>query len=151
LQRLPRRLKPANRNLQHPGKPLAPREAERAAYDAVFERYVFAGLMLQPFSPYLRVVQPYQFPPLPFDVSELEKRGICIPDDVRAASGYRELLELLVVYARRGLPELRPSIPSREGGHPSALSGRTDPAGRRPPQQDSRVRRLAQADFQCRS
>src|SRR5260221_9845968 len=47
---------------------------ERAAYDAVWDKYAFAGLMLQPFSPYMRMVSAYPFPPLPFDVSDLEKR-----------------------------------------------------------------------------
>lgn len=88
---------------------------ERTAYDAVFDKYLFTGLMLQPFSPYTRLTRPYPFPPLPFDVSGFLQRGIKVPEDIQAARGYREFLELLVAYAKRGLIELRAVNPVTRG------------------------------------
>jgi hypothetical protein len=49
----------------------------------------------------------HPYPALPFDVSELEKEGIQVPDDIKAAAGYREFFELLTGYASQGLQELR--------------------------------------------
>jgi hypothetical protein len=94
---------------------------ERAAYDAVWDKYAFAGLMLQPFSPYMRMVSAYPFPPLPFDVSDLEKRGIAVPDDIKAAAGYREFFEILTGYARNGLKELRAVNPVMRDKPPEAV------------------------------
>jgi Restriction endonuclease len=76
-----------------PGYHLLANHAERAAYDRVWARYAFAGVMLAPFSPYLRMAnQDRPYPPLPFDASELDARGLAIPEEVRQAGGYRELL-----------------------------------------------------------
>ena len=55
--------------------------------------------MLHPFSPYIR---PYPIPPLPFDVTQIEQDGFAVPEEVKAASGYRELLALLEAYALQG-------------------------------------------------
>jgi hypothetical protein len=38
--------------------------------DAVWSTYLFAGMVLQPFSPFIRMI-----PKPPFDVSEFEKKG----------------------------------------------------------------------------
>lgn len=61
-----------------PGYALLKDDAERAAYDTLWSKYLFAGLMLQPFSPYMRLLGSYPFPSLPFDVSDLDKRGIVV-------------------------------------------------------------------------
>ena len=94
---------------------------ERAAYDAVFDKFAFAAIMLQPFSPYLRKFHKYPFPPLPFDISEMEKQGLIVPDDVKQATGYRELLELLQIYATRGLNELRAVNPITRNKNQKAI------------------------------
>lgn len=90
-----------------PGYSLLQTDGERAAYDEVWNKYLFAGLMLQPFSPYLRVATPYPIPQLPFDVSEMERMGVHVPEDARSVRGYREFFQLMVSYARSGLQELR--------------------------------------------
>lgn len=81
-------------------------EDERKAYEVVLDRYLFAGMALMPFSPYTGMLGTYQAPPLPFDFTQIEKRGMSVPADIKATGGYREILSLLEEYARRGLPEL---------------------------------------------
>jgi hypothetical protein len=90
-------------------------DAERAAYDAVWNRYLFAGLMLQPFSPYLRVIRPHPFPEMPFNVSQWVAQGIVVPEDIQAATAYREFFEILINYAKKGLAELRAVNPVTRG------------------------------------
>jgi hypothetical protein len=94
-----------------PGYVRLENERERAAYDEVWDKFRFAGEILRPFSPYLRMRDKHKrkhpYPALPFDVSELEKEGIQVPDDIKAAAGYREFFELLTRYASQGLEELR--------------------------------------------
>ncbi|NPV24524.1 restriction endonuclease [Bradyrhizobium aeschynomenes] len=105
-----------------PGYHLLQSDEERAAYDAVWNRYCFAGVMLLPFSPYLRIAgRDVPFPPLPFDVSELDANGFTMPDEVRNARGYRELLALLEHYARIGLAELREVNPLTRGQPADAI------------------------------
>lgn len=102
--------------LGRPGYHALADDEERAAYDAVWERYAFAGVMLMHFSPYLRMLgNAPPLPPLPFDVSELERQGCPVPHEVRGAAGYRELLALLEHYARIGLEELRAVNPLTRG------------------------------------
>lgn len=97
-------------------------DADRAAYDAVWERYAFAGIMLMHFSPYLRMLgSAPPLPPLPFDVSQLDEQGLTVPDEARQASGYRELLALLEHYARIGLDELRAVNPLTRGQPDDAI------------------------------
>lgn len=98
-----------------PGYSKLGNDEERAAYDSVFERYAFAGLMLQPFSPFLRQFGPYPIPPLPFDTAEMEKRGIVVPPDIKEMSGYREFFQRLTAYALEGLAELRQVNPITRG------------------------------------
>lgn len=80
---------------------------DRAAYDSVWERFFSTGMMLVPFSPYIRMVGDSPYPDLPFDCSEFEERGIPVPDDLRELGGYREFLTSLEGYALEGLRELR--------------------------------------------
>lgn len=91
-----------------PGYSRLENDEERAAYDAVWDRYLFAGLMLMPFSPYLAMVSGgRQIPAMPFDFAKIDKQGVTVPDEVRKATGYRELLALLEHYAAHGLAALR--------------------------------------------
>jgi hypothetical protein len=108
--------------LGKPGYHLLANDDERAAYDAVWLRYAFAGMMLMHFSPYIRVLgreQPY--PPLPFDVSAFEQEGLAVPDEVRQTTGYRELLQLLEHYAVIGLAELRTVNPITRDQPPEGI------------------------------
>jgi hypothetical protein len=104
-----------------PGYSALKNDQERVAYDAVWDKYMFAGYILMPFSPYMRLVgdlrggSNYSPPKLPLDVSDLEKRGIVVPKDVKEAKGYRELFETLVRYAKQGLNELRAVNPITRG------------------------------------
>jgi hypothetical protein len=107
--------------LGRPGYHLLQDDEERAAYDAVWTHYCFAGVLLMHFSPYLRMAQDVPYPQLPFDVSELDARGLPVPDEVRAARGYRELLQLLEHYAGIGLAELRAVNPLTRGQPADAI------------------------------
>lgn len=98
-----------------PGYGLLRDATERAAYDGVLARYAFAGGMLAPFSPYLRMAREYPIPALPFDVSQFEEGGVVIPDDIKNARGYREFFQLLVQYAKEGLVALRTVNPITRG------------------------------------
>jgi hypothetical protein len=98
-----------------PGYGLLKDAQERAAYDEVWNKYEFAGLMLHPFWPYLRLVRPYPYSPLPFDVSDLERRGISVPADITTATAYREFFEMLARYVKAGLRELRAVNPITRG------------------------------------
>ncbi|MBO4227904.1 restriction endonuclease [Bradyrhizobium neotropicale] len=60
--------------LGRPGYRLLRNDEERAAYDEVWERYCFAGIMLQHFSPYSRLAENMPLTQLPFDVRD--RRGI---------------------------------------------------------------------------
>ena len=44
---------------------------------------------------------------MPFNFAEIDKQGVSVPDEVRKATCYRELLALLEHYAAEGLAELR--------------------------------------------
>lgn len=103
-----------------PGYHLLQSDGERAAYDEVLNRYLFAGIMLTPFSPYLGLFDK-RVPAVPFDVAEMDKQGVAVPDEVRNASGYRELLGLLERYAREGLTALRKVNPVTRDQSPEAV------------------------------
>lgn len=90
-------------------------EDERKAYEAVLDKYLFAGMALIPFSPYMGVLGTYRPPPLPFNFTQIEERGVSVPADIKVAGGYREFLSLLEEYALRGLPELRAANPVTRG------------------------------------
>ncbi len=104
-----------------PGYSKLKNKEECAAYDAVWNRYFFAGLMLMPFSPYLRMVRPQPYPSLPFDCSELDKRKILVPDDIRAVKGYREFFELIMKYGIEGRIALREVNPITRGRPPEEI------------------------------
>lgn len=113
--------------LGRPGYHALAHDDERAAYDAVWERYAFAGIMLMHFSPFLRMIgNAPPLPPLPFDVSQLDAQGLTVPDEVRQARGYRELLALLEHYARIGLEELRAVNPLTRGQTADTIIGELD-------------------------
>lgn len=101
-----------------PGYSQLETEVERIAYDEVWNKYLFAGLMLMPFSPYTRMFGNRPTPELPFDVSEMENGGIHIPDDIKMATAYREFFELVLAYARVGLSALREVNPITRGKPP---------------------------------
>jgi hypothetical protein len=84
-------------------------DQERAAYDLVWDKYRFAGEILKLYAPYTRLLRSIanNVPALPLDVSELEHQGVKIPDDIKAATAYREFFAILSDYARNGLRELR--------------------------------------------
>jgi hypothetical protein len=108
--------------LGKPGYGRLENDEERTAYNAVWNRYLFAGLMLIPFSPYMNIMGELRVPDVPFDVSELDTQGIAVPDDIRNAGGYRELLALLERYAREGLRELRAVNPITRGRAPEGIT-----------------------------
>jgi len=113
--------------LGQPGFHLLKTDDERAAYNAVWSQYLFAGVMLMHFSPYARLVG--QNPPpvsLPFDASDIERQGYAVPDDVKAAAGYRELLGLLERYGRDGLQALRAVNPLTAGKTEAELQEELD-------------------------
>jgi hypothetical protein len=78
-------------------------EDKRAQYCVVWRRYEYIVPILLMFSPYVQRPPPL----LPLDISSLEADGVVVPDDLKAITGYRELLRLLVGYARGALAELR--------------------------------------------
>ncbi len=96
---------------------------ERAAYDQVWKRFLFAGLMLQPFSPYGQIGGPRPWPELPFDCSTFDAQKIAVPDDIRTAKGYREFLELLLMYGLEGRAALRTVNPVTREKAPEAIRG----------------------------
>ncbi len=105
-----------------PGYHALQNDAERAAYDEIWQRYAFAGVALMHFSPYLRMLgNAPPLPPLPFDMTALDERGWPVPQEVREARGYREFLALLEHYARIGLEELRAVNPLTRGQPADAI------------------------------
>ncbi|HKV56026.1 MAG TPA: restriction endonuclease [Candidatus Binataceae bacterium] len=88
-----------------PGYSRLEADAERAAYDRVWNKYLFAGMMLELYSPYNRLVKsinsdPVGYPSLPLDVSRLEEHGIETPADIGTAVAYREFFTILTrIYA----------------------------------------------------
>ena len=104
-----------------PGYSRLSSEEEQKSYDRVWNEFLFAGLILQPFSPYIRMVGDYPIPSLPFDVSQMENRGVQVPDEIKTIVEYRELFELLQEYAREGLSELRKVNPITRGKRPEAI------------------------------
>jgi hypothetical protein len=84
---------------------------ERAAYDALWNKYRFAGILLTAFSPYSKLrgtkTEIPELPLDPFRIAELEGEGVIFPDDIKAAAAYREFFGLLEGYALAGLRDLR--------------------------------------------
>lgn len=88
---------------------------ERSAYDEIWTRYLFVGLILQAFAPYMRKFSREPYPQMPFDYTMFDQQGIMVPDDVRNAKGYREFLALIERYAKIALVELRKVNPITRG------------------------------------
>jgi hypothetical protein len=82
-------------------------EGEKETYYNVWLKYLFVGLILPLFSPYLRKFQPHPYPDLPLDLKQYQDKGVVVPQDIAEATSYRELLALLQVYAKTGLEEMR--------------------------------------------
>jgi hypothetical protein len=97
---------------RRPGYHLLTDDNQRAAYDAIWNKYLFVNLALVPFLSYFRMVEKGPLPSLPFDFSELDKRGSIVPRDIRAATAYREFFELLIHYVKAGLRQLRAVNPT---------------------------------------
>lgn len=95
------------------GYDLLASDEERAAYDSVWNKYFFAGSLLGAFSPYLHQFGNYAPPQLPVNTSMLEEMGFIVPEDIKTATGYRELFSLLESYGLAGLDELRRHNPER--------------------------------------
>lgn len=82
------------------------------AYYAVWRKYLFAGLMIQQFSPFVLMLRPGHLAELPIDLPAFpQNEPVLIPEDVRAARGYRELFQKLIAYGLEGLRELRAHNP----------------------------------------
>jgi Restriction endonuclease len=96
-------------------------EQHELAYVEVHKKFLFVGCILPLFSPYSRMVRKSPTVALPIDVTGLEKQGVSIPEDLKAATTYREFFELLVGYARTGLTELRAQNPHTRGKQPAEL------------------------------
>jgi len=111
--------------LRRPGYHLLTDDTQRAAYDAIWKKYLFVSLALVPFFSYFRMVEKGPLPSIPFDFSELDKRGSIVPGDIRAATGYREFLELLIHYAKAGLRQLRAVNPATRW-YTAGTNGRND-------------------------
>ena len=91
-------------------------EAAADAYYAVWKKYLFAGLMLQRFSPYLMLFRQGKIAELPIELPmSPEGEPLVVPDDVREAKGYRELFQRLTAYGLEGLRELRSHNPVTRG------------------------------------
>ncbi len=101
--------------LGKPGYHQLSNDDERSAYDEVWNKYLFAGLILIHFSPYMQMIGEYPIPALPFDVSELEKQGVVVPEDIKVAEGYRDFFYILERNALAGLQELRAVNPITRG------------------------------------
>ncbi|WP_282046655.1 restriction endonuclease [Roseibium album] len=107
--------------LGRPGYGHLATDEERAAYDAVWEKYAYAGLIMWKFSPYGAMFGELEAPELPLSYDKIEKMGFAIPADIKDLTGYRELLERLEVIAEEGLVELRKVNPITRGMDPSEI------------------------------
>jgi hypothetical protein len=106
-----------------PGYSHLKNDAERAAYDEVWHKYLFAGIILMLFSPNSRLIRENapDVPPLPLDVAKLEEQGVSVPEDIKGVTAYREFFAILTEYARNGLRELRAVNPITRGKAPDEI------------------------------
>ncbi|RIJ31040.1 restriction endonuclease [Henriciella algicola] len=95
-----------------PGYEKLQSDDQRQAYDSVWEKYHFAGLILPQFSPYLNIIGQLNVPTLPLNFSEIDRFKIRVPQEIREASAHRELFAALKSYGREGLEELRSVNPN---------------------------------------
>lgn len=94
------------------------------AYLAVWHRYLFAGLMIQRFSPYQLAFGTPAIE-LPVVLNVPEGGQIAVPDDVQGLTSYRELFQKLTAYGVEGRAELRSRNP-RTRGRPDDEVGDAD-------------------------
>ncbi|MNS58219.1 hypothetical protein D3C72_911310 [compost metagenome] len=93
-------------------------EAGAEAYYEVWKKYLFAGLMIQKFSPYQLALPRWQLATLPLGpFTSPEGDPLVIPEDVQGITGYRELFQKLTAYALEGLQELRSHNPNTRDNH----------------------------------
>jgi len=92
-------------------------EVDQARYYEVWRKYMFVGVILPSFSPYMRTLgRPCPLPTLPIDIDgAITNYEVVVPKDLAAATGYREFLELLEAYALEGLQALRALNPIISG------------------------------------
>jgi hypothetical protein len=107
--------------LGRPGYNLLQSDDERTTYDKVWYKYLYAGLILRRFAPYSGLRGKISFPALPFDVAKLEEQGVVIPEVVKSATGYRELLNILEAAASEGLVALRRVNPITRDEPPESI------------------------------
>lgn len=103
-----------------PGYDLLSTEKEYSAYHAIWKKYEYAAILLMHFSPYLGFTE-LGPPPLPFEASKMEASGYAVPDDIKLATGYRELLQKLENIAAEGLAEFREVNPITRGRDPATI------------------------------
>lgn len=104
-----------------PGYHLIQTDEERVAYDEVWQKYVCAGVLLMYFSPYAAMTANFEPPPLPIPVAKMEAAGYMVPENIKAMTGYRELLKTLEDIASEGLVELRKVNPITRGRDPAEI------------------------------
>ncbi len=99
-----------------PGFNLLDNDQEREAYLSVWNEYAYAGLLMMSFSPYMSLAGRELAPPdLPVIMAQVEEAGYLLPEAVKTATGYRELLSMLEETAIKGLAELRAVNPITRG------------------------------------
>ncbi|MGO9241900.1 MAG: restriction endonuclease [Bryobacteraceae bacterium] len=109
--------------LGKPGYERLANDEERAAYDAIWHQYLFAGLILSRYSPYAQLIaNAPEVPQLPLDVTELERQGVEVPENLKSASAYREFFTILVRSAQLGLRELRAVNPLTRAQDPASVT-----------------------------
>ncbi len=81
-------------------------EDEKREYHSIWEKFIYVGCLMPLVSPYSRMVGG-SFPELPIDMSEINERGISVPQELAQASTYREFFKALGSHADEALRELR--------------------------------------------
>jgi len=105
-----------------PGMDKIEDEAERERYYQVWRKYLFVGAILPGFSPYMRTLgRAPPLPELPINLEGVANYDIVVPDDLAAAAGYQEFLELLESYAKEALVALRSMNPNTRDKAPDAV------------------------------
>lgn len=93
-----------------PGIHLLEDQAEVQEYQRVHRHYLYLGLILPTISPFTRMAGG-TWPALPFDCSDLKAHGVHVPEDIKAATAFREFFQALETHADEGLRELRKRNP----------------------------------------
>ncbi len=80
------------------------------------------------FSPWMGLGRELEPPELPLSVSKMEEAGYLVPDEIKAMTGYRELLRTLEGIAAQGLADLRRVNPITRGRPASEIDRDDVPA-----------------------